>query len=138
MSQERLDPYSARWFVRDVVMGIRERAGVKISEEEQPAQYQSPEEEMFGRAWKFFFGVSNGMRLVERRVSRIENSDRAHISDRSWEDHYEEFGYGMYGVGLSVGKRLSYRRGRDFEFSDGSGPSSDFSEPSEYDFDFSA
>ena len=81
----------------------------------------SLQKEMYGNTWKFFFGVSKGIDLME--YARRTDYDRGSgekidhgVSDDSWQEHYGKYGYGPYGGGLTLGKRLAVYNDTEFTF----------------------
>lgn len=117
------DPDSARRFVRDVTEGMERRM---VEERSQgnvswTKDDDTPMKRHYGRAWSYFFGIVTGIDLMQesRRVGldvgQAETTDHG-LDDRSWQEHYDVYGYGSHGRGLEVGKRLAVYSGNDFTF----------------------
>ena len=92
---------------------------------EQPEE-ESPPKQKYGDAWRLIFGIKKGMDYLEdgRQLKSSADVDFIFEADEDeivydegrWEDHYDEFGYGPYGKGLKIGRRLYFYEDREFEF----------------------
>jgi len=119
------DAEQARRFIQDVCRAMERSAhnyavehDIDFPGKDEP----SLQKEMYGNTWKFFFGVSKGIDLMKHAGRRTdydwetqEKIDHG-IDDDSWQEHYEKYGYGPYGSGLTLGKRLAVYNDTEFTF----------------------
>jgi len=136
-----LTPTQARRFINTLAIHMdrqsyREQGDdnrIQMTEDDE----KSPPKQKYGDAWKLIYGIDQGMdhidqgkQLKSSATSDFiwEASDDEIVYDESyWEEHYEEFGYGPYGKGLKIGKRLYFYEGIDFEFSVDTGEDNELS-----------
>lgn len=131
-----LTPSQARRFINTLAIYMERQAHYELetSTHDWPNNVRddndnekSPSKEKYGDAWKLIYGIDQGMYYIdegERLKSSAESEyifeaseDEIVYDESQWEEHYEEFGYGPYGKGLKIGRRLYFYEGRDFEFS---------------------
>lgn len=127
-TSERLDPEDARNFITELVHCMRKRAWYKRrndsdSDIEMGEDKPSEGKQLYGQKWTLLYGISKGMTLMDREHEKEYDCDNAEqidhgiSGDDSWQEHYDEYGYGAYGRGLKIGKRLAFYEDRDFDFS---------------------
>lgn len=116
---------SARQFISDVVFTMQQQSHNYFRENNIPFPNQeddSMQKEVYGNAWVFLYGIQRGMDLMDHNGRHTEyDFDKREeinhgIDDESWQEHYDEYGYGEYGRALKIGKRLSVYNGSDFSF----------------------
>jgi hypothetical protein len=126
-----LTPHQARRFINTLSRHMDRHAYRKKGDDNRvhvtEPQDKSPPKEKYGDAWKLIYGIDQGMKHIEKGERLKSSADADFIFEASedeivydesqWEEHYEEFGYGPYGKGLKIGRRLYFYEGRDFEFS---------------------
>lgn len=69
----------------------------------------SAAKEKYGDAWLLIHGITSGYQKMldsRRIVSDGDAGLQTLVSDEKWQEHYDEYGYGTYGDGLEIGKRL--------------------------------
>lgn len=140
----RLDSDDARQLIVDLVFTMDRRThnlirddSSDICSKEEDESGQSPEKQKYGDSWTFLYGINYGMDLMKEEHKHEvdwdagEKVDKGIAGDESWREHYDKYGYGVYGRGLEIGKRLAFYEDRDFTFSSGEG---DCQSDSERDF----
>ena len=136
---DRLDPSDARRLFDQLAYAMRTRANKVVeakSEIEASENGPSIQKQYYGDTWSFIYGIQTGMNLMKEEKDicvKWENGgpkkeDNGVKGDDSWQEHYDEYGYGAYGRGLKIGKRLAFYEDRDFTFSNKSDESSSTSE----------
>lgn len=126
-NSDRLDPDEARDFIRNMVHHMQRRAHSLSRERSSLDRHSddSVQKQYYGEQWTLFYGIQVGLNLMrgaERKEWDGEKSEwvsNGVSTDESWQEHYDEWGYGRYGRGLEIGKRLAFYEDRQFEFSDG-------------------
>jgi len=131
---DRLEPSEARRFIEDLVQNMRQRAFDEYNKEgsdiERGQDKPSEAKQVYGDSWTFIYGISSGMALMNQEHEKEfdweegEQIDHGISGDESWQEHYDQYGYGAYGRGLKVGKRLAFYEDRSFTFSSGEQPDS--------------
>jgi len=82
---------------------------------------------MYGDTYKFILGIQKGKTALHSNHSRSDDETKFGVSD--WQDMYDEYGYGPFGEGMEVAKRIAFHSDRGFEISGKNGSdstSSDF------------
>ena len=121
---KRLEPDEARRFIKDLVYHMERRVwnmngGITTAEDGDSIQKQ-----FYGDTWTFLYGISSGMNLMDwSHTKEFDSKNREVIDhgisgDAAWREHYEQYGYGPYGEGLEIGKRLAFYEDRDFTISE--------------------
>ena len=137
-------PDQIREYVSDLVRSMRYEAHEKMRFGEDgvvdpnycESTDDSPMKQLYGDKWTFIFGIQSGMDAMKEGSEAIRESldgDPAYIKttvgwkvdDSKWQENYEEFGYGTYGKGMKLGKRLAFYEGKSFEFTEGSNKESE-------------
>ncbi len=128
-NSDRLDPRDARRYIKDLVNYMKQRAWDEAQDEGTEIVQQqdgpSAQKQMYGDTWTFIYGISSGMVLMNQEHEKEfdwdtgDRIDHGIAGDDSWQEHYDEYGYGAYGHGLKIGKRLAFYKGRNFSFSSG-------------------
>lgn len=123
---ERLDPSDARRFIEDLVQTMQKRAWEEHNKEGSSIQraedLPSEAKQLYGDTWTFIYGISSGMALMNAEHEKEfdwengEEIDHGISGDDSWQEHYDQYGYGTYGRGLKIGKRLAFYEDRNFTF----------------------
>jgi hypothetical protein len=127
-----LSPDEARKFIKDLTNAMAARAYEESVGWRHVEQFESEEtsmmKDMYGKKWSLLVGIKQGMKYVEKgyEEQRINRPGRAEYGEDyevvyrldKWEEHYDEFGYGEYGRGLKIGKRLFFYDGSNFEFTE--------------------
>jgi len=139
-----LTPSQARRFINTLAIHMDRQAyreqgddnGIQITEDDG----KSPPKQKYGDAWKLIYGINQGLKHIDEGKSLKSSAESDFIFEASedeivydesqWEEHYNEFGYGPYGKGLKIGRRLYFYEGRDFDFS------ADKIEEDEHSFEF--
>lgn len=139
---ERLDPNEARRFLEDLAQNMQKRGWDEYNKEdsdiERGQDKPSEAKQIYGDSWTLIYGITSGMRLMNQEHDKEfdweegEEIDYGISGDDSWQEHYDEYGYGAYGRGLKIGKRLAFYEDRSFSFSNGS--QTDSTESSETNF----
>lgn len=118
---ERLSPDQARRLIRDLVWNMQEQA---IQSRPCPKEEsESIQKRVYGDAWTLLYGISIGISNMGDDKWKEYNWDDDEVVDHginvdgSWQEHYDEFGYGTYGRGLEIGRQLAFYEGRDFDIS---------------------
>jgi hypothetical protein len=124
---ERLSPNDARQLISDLIKAMQERSWAEYNKEgsdiTRTQDGPSEAKQVYDDRWTLIYGISTGMRLMrgehekEFDWERGEEIDHGISGDDSWQDHYDQYGYGAYGRGLKIGKRLSFYEDRNFTFS---------------------
>lgn len=151
---DRLDPDDARMFIGDMVRFMRQRVmalhkgatvdrvSIPPGEREAAKKIEVPDEDdpsmqqqFYGDAWKLIYGIYMGMQEMKEGSSQIfaEGGTEWKIDDHEWQEHYDQYGYGPYGRGLEIGKKLAFYEDTDFDFTE---DVEQESEESESDFTF--
>lgn len=125
----RLSPDGARSLITDLVRYMENRAFHLANSEanhqlnDNRGSTPSAQKQYYGDSWRLLYGIHTGMSMMkgEKRVEfsyeTEEEIDYGISGDDSWQEHYDEYGYGPYGRGLKIGKRLAFYEDRGFEFS---------------------
>lgn len=129
----RFEPDEARRFIQDLTMHMSRRAHSLANDEscemvEAPhrnpdsdeQQAPSPQKQLYGDAWRLLYGITQGMDYMKSGSERQYSPGGANlweIDDSEWQEHYDEYGYGEYGRGLEIGKKLAFYEGHSFTFS---------------------
>jgi hypothetical protein len=114
----RLEPIEAREFINDLVRFMHRRSieivtGESLQEGESDGD--SVQKEYYGDQWLLVYGIQSG--IEEMWLSNTPTEDYGIKGDSNWQEHYDEYGYGAYGDGLEIGKKLAFFEDRNFEFS---------------------
>lgn len=126
-NSDRLEPDDARRLIQDLVQNMQRRSWDEhnkegsdiVRGEDEPSEAK----QLYGDAWTFIYGISSGMTLMNQEHEKEfdwdagEEIDHGISGDESWQEHYDEYGYGVYGRGLKIGKRLAFYEDRGFTFS---------------------
>jgi hypothetical protein len=70
---------------------------------------------MYGNSYKFILGIQKGKTALHSNYSRSDSGVKFGVSD--WQDMYDEYGYGPFGEGMEVAKRIAFHSDREFEIS---------------------
>jgi hypothetical protein len=124
---DRLSPNDARRFIEDLVRAMQGRSWDEHEKEgtsiEIGTDKPSETKQLYGDVWTLLYGINSGMALMHQEHEEEfdweagEKIDHGISGDESWQDHYDQYGYGAYGRGLKIGKRLAFYEDRDFTFS---------------------
>jgi hypothetical protein len=124
---DRLDPDDARQFIYDLIGTMQTRSWEECQKPdtdiERGQNMSSEAKQLYGDTWTFLYGISSGMALMNSEHEKEidwdngEEIDHGIAGDDSWQEHYDQYGYGPYGRGLKIGKRLAFYEDRDFSFS---------------------
>lgn len=126
----------AKRFIKSLVRGMEIQAHSDNDDWDDP-DTPSSMKDRYGDTWRYIFGIHKGigrMRVGKAVDYDFVNDEPIHhgISDKHWRDHYDKYGYGPYGDGLKLGKRLAfYEEDTDFKFVE---PEDDQSEELEFTF----
>ena len=119
------DADAVRQFITDVASGMRYHVKWRHLEKNDISHAASGSDmkNFYGDTWVFFYGISKGKNLIYESSEISTVPSDAHlrevdsVGDEAWQEEYEEFGHGVYGRGLEIGKRLAVWSGPDrFEF----------------------
>jgi hypothetical protein len=129
---DRFEPDEARRFMETLTFHMRKRANDlaqrRGSSLEQSEDKCSVQQQYYGDKWKLLYGITKGVQAMKASSERVFEDDpdgwkdprerEVHweISDSEWQEHYEEYGYGPYGRGLEIGKRLAFYSDHSFDF----------------------
>lgn len=129
-NSERLSPEEARSFIDDLTHTMSERAWRHVRsldkqnvdhDYERTEDGPSLQKQMYGDKWTFLYGIGHGVKLMKEGSESVWSDDRTLVSwevdDGKWQEHYDEYGYGEYGRGLEIGKKLAFYSDADFELS---------------------
>lgn len=129
---ERLTPDEARHYIEDLTRSMEQRAWRLHQQQGEDCDLEPPEDDsdpslqkqLYGEAWTFLYGIAKGVDLMKQGSKRELTKDGVggwQIDDGDWQEHYDQYGYGEYGKGLEIGKRLAFYEDNDFTFSSGEG-----------------
>jgi hypothetical protein len=137
---ERLPPDEARDFIKDLSHIMRRRAlDMAQNEELDNFEYQedgtSAQKHVYGERWTMIYGICVGMnKMLSEKETELKGQcrvTRGISGDGSWQEHYDEWGYGTYGRGLEIGKQLAFFEDRAFTISDNPDTGTDEEESNE-------
>jgi len=127
-NSERFNPQEARKFMEDLTIHMTNRAHHLAQDEatdlEHKEEGESVQQQLYGDRWKLLYGIVQGIEHMKAGSELIRDggdwqNPEMHweIDDSEWQEHYDEYGYGKYGRGLKIGKRLAFYSDHDFSFS---------------------
>jgi len=93
-------------FVADICNGMR-RAAAHFSDERR-ANFLEDDTifyECYGDPWLFFYGINRATYFVVEVPDPDDSSSKYDTS--TWQKEMDENGYGSYGSGLRIGRRLA-------------------------------
>lgn len=116
---DRLNPEDARQILNTIVAYMGRQA-IDFQDSINKSDNESYQAAYYGDSWKCIYGIVEGVRLMYEGKSEEYDWDQGAKMDHgiqgdgSWQEHYDQYGYGAYGNGLEIGKRLAFYKDRDF------------------------
>lgn len=96
----------ARQFFEDLRSGMERRAWSEAKDtDELDSSGDSVMKKYYGDPWTFVFGVCDGIWLMKEDKS-----------GDTWQESMDKFGYGTFGRGLRIGRRLAFYEPDQFDF----------------------